>query len=314
MEQPSSQTTGRSTGRSAGGRSRIIGGVFIALSLLLAGCGMALKLGYNQGPTLAYWWLNGYVDFDDAQSRQAKRAIDQWFRWHRAEQLPEIARSVERLRVEAQQPTITPQAVCRWQAEGRRLTQVAWQQAIPPLADLALTLEPEQLNRMEKRFAKNDDKYRDKFLPPKPQDRVKARAKQWEERLEMVYGSLDGAQQERLRQALAASPHDGEAWLAERRAAQAEVLRSLRSLQAQRAGVANVAALKPQAEALLRRLGEQALHSPREAWRAQQDSAREHDCALIAQMHNTMSPAQREHAQRKLRDWEGDLLLLVSGA
>ena len=54
---------------------------------LLAGCS-ALRLGYDQGPTLAWWWLDGYVDFRSEQAPRAKEAIRQWFAWHRTAQLP----------------------------------------------------------------------------------------------------------------------------------------------------------------------------------------------------------------------------------
>ena len=33
------------------------------LLLLLSGCSM-VRLSYDQGPRLAWWWLDGYVDFD----------------------------------------------------------------------------------------------------------------------------------------------------------------------------------------------------------------------------------------------------------
>ena len=41
--------------------------------LLLSGCS-ALRLGYNNGPQLAWWWLDNYVDFSSEQAPPAKRA------------------------------------------------------------------------------------------------------------------------------------------------------------------------------------------------------------------------------------------------
>ncbi|NBQ71130.1 MAG: hypothetical protein EBU46_20775, partial [Nitrosomonadaceae bacterium] len=62
----------------------------IALLLLFSGCSM-LRLGYDNGPQLAWWWLDGYVDFSREQAPHAKHAIHQWFGWHRTAQLPEYA-------------------------------------------------------------------------------------------------------------------------------------------------------------------------------------------------------------------------------
>ena len=58
----------------------------LAATLLLAGCGIALRLGYNQGPSLAFRWLDGYAEFDDAQSLRVRAALDEFFNWHRRTQ------------------------------------------------------------------------------------------------------------------------------------------------------------------------------------------------------------------------------------
>lgn len=38
----------------------------IALLVSLSGCSM-VRLSYDQGPRLAWWWLDGYVDFSREQ-------------------------------------------------------------------------------------------------------------------------------------------------------------------------------------------------------------------------------------------------------
>jgi hypothetical protein len=56
----------------------IIGVLLLALGPLLAGC-TALRLGYNNGPQLAWWWLDSWMDFSREQSPPVKHAIDHWF-------------------------------------------------------------------------------------------------------------------------------------------------------------------------------------------------------------------------------------------
>ena len=52
------------------------------LSLVLVGCS-ALRLAYNQAPSLGYWWIDGYADLNEAQTGQLRRDIDAFFAWHR---------------------------------------------------------------------------------------------------------------------------------------------------------------------------------------------------------------------------------------
>jgi len=60
--------------------------IVAALLLLLAACS-SLRLAYNNGDTLLYWWLDAYVDFDSGQKGEVKQDIDDLFRWHRKTQL-----------------------------------------------------------------------------------------------------------------------------------------------------------------------------------------------------------------------------------
>ena len=48
------------------------------LSLVLVGCS-ALRLAYNQAPSLSYWWIDGYADLNEAQTGQMRRDIDAFF-------------------------------------------------------------------------------------------------------------------------------------------------------------------------------------------------------------------------------------------
>ena len=82
-------------------------------ALLLAGCGSFLRLGYGQGPHLAYWWADGYLDLDGEQSLRLREALDDWFDWHRRTQLPDYAALLARAQREVMQPS-SPQAMCAW--------------------------------------------------------------------------------------------------------------------------------------------------------------------------------------------------------
>jgi hypothetical protein len=283
---------------------RIIGAALLAL--VLAGCSM-VRIGYSQAPTLAYWWIDGYLDLDGAQSARLREELDHFFDWHRRQELPAYAALLARGQREVMQPTITPAAFCAWRDELQKRIDAAAEQATPPLAALALTLTPEQLNHMERKLAKNGDSMRKDFAQPDRDERAAASFERTLERYQNFYGKLDEAQRRRLAELLAASSFDPERWLAERD-------RRNRDLIATLSGVA-AAARSPEAErqarAAVRLLIERAQRSPRPEYRAYQERLVLDNCALASAMHATTTPAQRRHARDKLKGWEEDMRLLA---
>ena len=67
---------------------RIIG--LLVLAVGLSACS-AVKLGYGSAPQVVYWWLDGYLDFTDAQAPQVRDELDRLHRWHRSTELPKLA-------------------------------------------------------------------------------------------------------------------------------------------------------------------------------------------------------------------------------
>ena len=68
----------------------IIGLLMLLTGPFLTGCS-ALRLGYANGSTLAWIWIDGYFDFSRAQSPDVQKKLDNWFAWHRSSQLPAYA-------------------------------------------------------------------------------------------------------------------------------------------------------------------------------------------------------------------------------
>lgn len=269
---------------------------------MLAGCS-ALRLAYSQAPTFVFWWLDAHADFDDAQSQAARRAIDDWFDWHRRTQLPDYAALLARAAGEIRQDT-TPERVCRWWQEIRTRTEVALDRAVPAVASIAATLSPQQLRHVEKRFAKSNDKFRGEYLDGDRDDRLRRLVRRTLERAERIYGSLDAAQRETVRRRLAESPLDPQRWLDERIARQRDAMTLLR-----RIGAGEVP--KDEAEAAMRAWIATGFHSPREDYRRYFEQLEQFNCRFTAMLHNDTTPAQRQHAVERLRGWETDLRALA---
>ncbi len=276
-----------------------------ALLVSLGGCS-ALRIGYGTAPDLVYWWLDRYVDFEGAQTPRVREALAQWFAWHRRTQLPEYAALLARARTEALADTTAARA-CEWQAEALRRVDTALNRAAPAAAEIVLTMTPEQITHLERRYTKVNAEFRDEYLQPDPAKRAAAALKRTVERAEMLYGRLDAEQRERVAAALARSPFDAELWLTERRARQQDVLQTLTRLLRDKP-------TRDVTQAALRGLVDRVERSPHEAYRRYSERLLAANCALAAALHNTTSAAQRRHAAQTLAGWEGDLRALVATA
>ena len=270
---------------------------------LFVGCS-AVRLTYNQGPVLAYWWLDGYADFNSEQTPRVKAALADWFSWHRATQLPEYAQALVALQAQSVDK-ITPAQICStvqaWQQRGQR----AYEHAVPALAEQVRSMTPEQIRQVERRQAKKHDEAVADYLQSVPAERQKANVKRALDRAETAYGTLDREQRLRLSADLAASPFNPNLWLAERQRRNSEILRSLRQWQAERSDANTV-------QAGLRRLGAEVLQSPRADYKAYADAVMDANCSLAATLHNSASTAQRQHLLAKVNGWEGDVRALIA--
>lgn len=281
------------------------------MALALTGCSV-VRLAYDQAPTLAYWWIDSYVDLNAEQTPMVRDVLERWLAWHRRSQLPEYAALLARAQRELAQPT-TAAAMCTFANEVERRLDIAVDAAAPALADLVLSLTPEQLRHLERQVTKKAAEVRADFAQPDPAERRAKSFKRTLERYENFYGTLDAAQRERLAALLAASPFDADRWQVERSLRNREMVQTLASTVAAGRGTDRDAALAL-AQAAVRTIAERAVRSPRPAYRAYQQRLLQDNCALVATMHNHMTPEQRQHLRSKLKGWENDLRSLIASA
>ena len=277
--------------------------LIIGLALLLSACS-TVRLAYNQGPTLSWWWIDSYFDFSTETERQVKDGLGQWFAWHRATQLSEYAGLLVLAQAQVMEPA-TPGQVCRWVDEFRARAQPALERAFPLAADIVPTLTSAQFQHAERKYAKLNEELREEYLQLRPEDRFEASIKRAVERVEMLYGPLDEPQRKLIAAGVAASPFDAEAWLAERKTRQRETVQTLRRLVAEHADHDSIVAA-------LRVLAQQADRSQRPDYRAYQQRLNDYNCQWVAAVHNGTTTAQRRVARERLKGWEADLRSLMA--
>jgi hypothetical protein len=279
----------------------IMGGALL-LAAGLAGCS-AVRLGYDQGPTLAYWWLDGRLDFDARQAERTKALLAQWFDWHRATQLEDYAALLARAQDESAAPANAGQ-MCAWTTTWRERAGTAAQRLAPAVAEVAVTLTPAQIARLEGKLAEDRRKMREEELDTAPAKRQAASADRALERYERLYGRLDGAQREWVRDSVRGSPYEPQRRLDDLAWRHREVLQALRRMAAERPA-------PEQATAQVRATLAAVLEPPQADGGAYRARWLEHQCELATRVHNGATAAQRQHLRERLRDWETDARVLA---
>lgn len=278
-----------------------------SLGLVLAACS-ALQLGYNQAPSLLYWWIDGYADLNEAQSTRLRQDIDRYLAWHRRDELPTYAERLRQWRTLAAQD-LTGEQVCGQAEAVRQATGRLMDRGAEPLARLVLSLSSAQLDHLERHQAKSNEGFEKDFLRGTAAQRLESRLERTLDRYETLYGPLSAAQQARVRQSLASSPFDPARTLASRQERQAELLTLIRQWQAGSARPSPDAAAPHEVSAALQGWLRRGLF-PSPAATTEAAAWVRHGCQGFADLHNSTSAAQRRHAQQVLQDYEDDLRAL----
>lgn len=261
---------------------------------MLSGCS-SLRLGYSHGPTLAYWWLDDYIDFSPQQAPRVRAALEQWFAWHRSQRLAQDLALLERARREVQSD-VTPAQICAGWSQVLQWADSAYARLAPAVAEIAATLTDEQLAHLETRFAEKNRKWTREHLQADRQVRLDAQLDRVVDNAEKLYGRLERSQKLWLASQLALSVHDARQALAQRQAQQQDTLQRLRQI---RAGAAALPLLRDWLERQIEPGDETARHA-RSAFVSER-------CQLTADLHNRTTPAQRRHAIDTLAGWQQDL-------
>lgn len=268
------------------------------LVVLLSGCSMA-RLGYNNGETVSYFWLNGYVGFDADQKPWVKKELASLFAWHRRTQLPEYLPLLEQAKKRVHQPVTEAEMASDYE-EIRRRILVITDRAAPVAADLALALRPEQIASIEKKFAENNEKFRKEHLRGDLAQRQRDRFKRSMKQAEIWFGNFSAEQERQIRQLSDARPMDSELVLADRMQRQAEMIRMLQRIEAE----------KPTREAavgLIRQYVSGAMdHYNHPEFQAYFEKYRAAQMRMVAGIINGSTATQKQHFEQAVQGWIDD--------
>ncbi len=281
---------------------RIIGLLVTLVALSsMSGCS-AVKLAYNNLTDVGYWWLDGYVDFNEPQTLRLRADLALLHQWHRETELVKLADLLKKVQQMAPSDT-TAQQVCGLYTELRERFDALALKAEPVATALAMKLDPAQLSHLQTRFDKGNADWRRDWASGSPSARQNKRLKAMLERAEQFYGTLDERQQAVLVEAIARSRFDPQRSYTERVRRQQDLLQTLRVLNPANGGERPTAAA---ASAALRAVLDRSWRSPDPDFRAYADSAIQDNCSTYARLHNSTSTEQRARARSRLAEYERD--------
>jgi Family of unknown function (DUF6279) len=279
----------------------------LGLAGALVACS-AVKTLYSQAPDLAYWYLDGYVDFNGAQSLQVKTGLTQVQAWHRQTQLPAYIDILQKLQERAPSPISATEA-CDIVADVRGKLLAVSGQMEPMAVEVVTTISVSQLQQMESKFARNNTDYHEDFLEGSVQERRSKRLKKAVKRAEMLYGELQDDQLVAIAQSIDRSRFNPVLAFGEWQRRQQDVLKTVRSVSANLPAPANQTTPEIIRQAI-RSLIARTAESPDPGYRTYAKALTEQSCQNFADFHNKTTPAQRKKAVETLKAYEQDFRVL----
>lgn len=278
----------------------------IALMGLLAACS-TIRLSYNHGDTILYWWLDTYVDFESEQAGEVKQDIREIFQWHRKTQLQDYAALLGNFQRQlAANPTQADMLADYRQLQHR--AELLATRVVPDLSALARTLTPAQIGQMEKRFTKKNEEYRRKYLSGSVEKRQDARFDKSMDQFKLWFGSFSKEQEIALRRASDARPPDSNVWLDERMFRQRKILALARKIQQDKPS-------KEQTNAMIAALLQEFLNRPEvPEHKAFYDAYKASTITYLLAAIQIATPAQKAHAQQRMQGWIDDFKQLAREA
>ncbi|MGD8840955.1 MAG: DUF6279 family lipoprotein [Gammaproteobacteria bacterium] len=176
----------------------------LAAAMLSLGSCALTNLAYDHAPTLVAGKFDDAFDLDSGQSLELDNRLQQYFLWHRENELSRYREVLERAALDSADG-IDAAEFLRLNRGIHEAWRRALEKAIDSLGDLAVTLTPEQVAQFERYNDEQSQKYRD-YLAKTPQQREIYRVDRDLARLEKWFGDFDYLLEERVRERLQQLP------------------------------------------------------------------------------------------------------------
>ncbi len=263
--------------------------LLIICTLIAAGCS-AIGFAYNKAPSYLTGELEDAFDLDDAQSEELEVRMQEFFRWHRHDELARYHRLLDDAANNAADG-IKAVEFLEFAEELRSAFRRLLEQAIVNFGDMGLTLSAAQIDHYDDYYRKDSAEYSD-YLEMSAQQRELYRTERALERLEKWFGAFDENQLRKLRPRLRQLPEFYEAWISYRDERQRALIMALR--EAPQAGLS-----QQQLKTIL--LSPETDYA--RAFEAERTAYWESYALLVEEISGWLSKSQLEHAVDRLRKY-----------
>lgn len=269
--------------------------VIFLLAISIVSCSL-VKIAYNNAPEAIHWWLDDYFDFTESQNKKLKPALHALHDWHRQTQLPLYVQMLEKIQDQLGKEEIESGTVCETMKSIQDIMQNIQLETSATVIEIAPLLSDKQFSYFQKMLQKRTAKWKSEWLQETQEEQIEARWEKTIDYAENVYGNLNKAQKNMLKQKLLASHYKPEISYAEILRRNKDVLQIVTSLKQ-----GNLDQEKKQT--LVKQGFERLRNSPDLVYQNYANQIRQSSCEMIADLHATTDLKQKQHAKAWLEDF-----------
>jgi hypothetical protein len=291
-------------------KTRLIHAVTLCLAALaLAACATATltrlaysnaALAYNNIGPLLTWMVDDYVDLSDPQEDWVRDRVARQMEWHRTQELPKYRDFLESALAKTES-AFGVQDVATYHRGVRAHYHRLVEHLIPDMAEFLANVDAEQIAQLERKFAEDNRKFARESVKGTPEERRARRMRRFTDHLEGWVGPLSDEQRDLVAAHYRGLPDFSDEMLGERRFRQAEIMQLVRTRPPRDAMVAQLRRLLVQTDDWRRPEYLQKV-------RARDQKAFE----MLAALSATLSPAQRDALQKRIRAFMREITTLIA--
>ena len=171
----------------------------LVLVLLLALSACTSKLVYNNLDWWVYWYLDDYIELNDAQESLFDNHLNTWLSWHKTSELRRYKAQLELLKQQINTGTLNYNAIAEHVDQGFDHWERVKKVISPTLAEMAQTLSNEQVVSLFAKLEQDAQEERDKrakYLAKNKEEQREQRIESIADTIESRIGKLTTQQQQ----------------------------------------------------------------------------------------------------------------------
>lgn len=198
----------------------------VACIIMLGGCGM-IDYAYKKAPAYVASEFDEAFDLSESQVDQLDSRLDQFFTWHRQQELGRYQQLLEQAALFAADG-ITAAEFLKLNYDVRLAWRRSLTKAIDNLGDLVVTLDQQQIEHYQRYHRASAEEF-DTYLQMTKQQRETYRVRRGIDRLKNWFGDFTPDQEEKIVARLQRLPDFYEPWIAFREARQLALVKALKN-------------------------------------------------------------------------------------